>query len=241
VNTPSLVTLDNVSVGYGRHVVLAGLNLSLARGSYTALLGANGSGKSTLLKSLLGLLPPLSGRVEFARIDGRPPVLGYVPQRETLDENFPFSGFEVALMGALGRVGPGRLMPRGEREWTRECLLATGAEGFAAQSFASLSGGQKQRVLIARALATRPDFLVLDEPTAGIDAASGRVVIELLDRLHREQRLTILMVNHDLHTVRQHAPDVIWLRQGRVAHGPATALLTHEKIGEMLELEFSGS
>jgi ABC-type Mn2+/Zn2+ transport system ATPase subunit len=241
VSANNFVTLANVSVGYGRHVVLSGLDLTLARGSYTALLGANGSGKSTLLKTLLGLLPPLLGRVEFTSIDGRAPVLGYVPQRETLDENYPFSGFEVALMGALGRVGPGRWVPRGERDWTRECLRATGADAFAAQSFAQLSGGQKQRVLIARALATRPDMLVLDEPTAGIDAASGRVVIELLARLHREQRMTILMVNHDLHTVRQHAPDVIWLRQGRVAQGSAAALLTREKIGEMLELELSGS
>jgi ABC-type Mn2+/Zn2+ transport system ATPase subunit len=239
VNTSPLVTLHDVSVGYGRHVVLSGLSLRLARGSYTALLGVNGSGKSTLLKSLIGLLPPLAGRIEFGSIQDRPPVIGYVPQRETLDENYPLSAFEVALMGVLGRVKPGRPVPRAEREWTRECLRATGAEATAAQAFAELSGGQKQRVLIARALATRPDFLVLDEPTAGIDAASSRVISELLDRLHREQGLTVLLVSHDVHTLRERVPEVIWLHRGRVLHGPAAALLTREKISEMLELELS--
>lgn len=232
-----LLKLDEVAVGYEGQPVLSGVSFRLQRGSFTGLLGANGSGKSTLLKTMLGILPVIAGRMEIGRIGGREPVLGYVPQRETLDENFPFSAFEVALMGTYRRVPAGRPVARGDHEFTRECLRQTGADGFADKLFSRLSGGQKQRVLIARALATQPDFLLLDEPTAGIDTASSQAVMELLTRLHAEQALTILMVNHDLQTVRRHVHDVIWLHRGNVLYGPVAGLLSREKVNEILELE----
>jgi len=230
-----LLQLEQVSVGYERQVVLAGVNLALARGSFTALLGANGSGKSTLLKAMLGILPLLAGRMTFGGA-GRP-VLGYVPQRDALDSIYLLSGFEVALMGVCGRVGPLRLVPSAEKEYARQCLRETGAEDLARQRFSELSGGQKQRVLIARALVTKPDLLVLDEPTAGIDSAASQAIMELLHRLHREQRMTILMVNHDLPTVRRYVEQVIWLREGRVLQGPVAQLLSREKIEEIMELD----
>jgi len=233
----NLLKLDQVTVGYEGRPVISNVSLCLPHGSFTGLLGANGSGKSTLLKTILGILPVIAGRVETERVCGREPVLGYVPQRETLDENFPFSAFEVALMGTYRRVPAGRLVGKGDREFTRECLRQTGAEDFADQLFSQLSGGQKQRALIARALATRPDFLLLDEPTAGIDTASSQAVMELLTRLHREQALTILMVNHDLQTVRRHVQDVIWLHHGNVLYGPVAELLSREKVNEVLGLE----
>src|SRR3954464_14615378 len=106
----SVLTLNHVTVGYGRRVVLPDITLSLARGSFTALLGANGSGKSTLLKTVLGILPPMQGRIIFHPINGRPPVLGYMPQRESLDPIYPLSSFEIVLMAACGRVRPGRFI-----------------------------------------------------------------------------------------------------------------------------------
>lgn len=234
-----LLSLQGVSVGYGRHAVLQGVDLAVRRGSFTGLLGANGSGKSTLLKTILGILPPLAGRVEFRGKAGGQPVLGYVPQREALDSIFLVSCFEMVLMGACGRVGPGRFFNQAEKDWAHHCLRETGADDLARRRFSELSGGQKQRVLIARALATKPEFLLLDEPTAGIDTSATQSVLELLRRLHAQQQVTILMVSHDLPAIRRCAQDVIWLHQGKVLQGAVNDLLRRERVEAMLELELN--
>jgi ABC-type Mn2+/Zn2+ transport system ATPase subunit len=171
-------------------------------------------------------------------VEGVLPVLGYVPQREALDPIYLLSSLEVTLMGVCGRVGPGRFINRAERDWARRCLEATGAADLAPKQFSELSGGQKQRVLMARALATKPDLLMLDEPISGIDANASRAIMELLRQFHREQRQTVLMVSHDLNTVRRYATDAIWLHQGQILHGPVEHLLRREKIEELLDLEF---
>lgn len=233
---PSALTLEHVAVGYGRHVILSDVHLGLPRGSFTGLLGANGSGKSTLLKTVLGILAPLSGRVILDPIDGRPPVLGYMPQRESLDPVYLLSSFEVALMGACGRVRPGFRMGKAEREWAWHCLEETGAVDLGQTLFSELSGGQKQRVLMARALATKPDFMLLDEPTAGIDAAATEAIMKVLRSIHEQKHLTILLVSHDLATVRQYAHRVIWLHQGTILQGAVSDLLSRDKIEEILHL-----
>lgn len=235
----SLLALDRVSVGYDRHAVLSGVNLALARGSFTGLLGANGSGKTTLLRTILGLLPPLAGSIDMGRIDGRAPALGYVPQRETLDSLYLFNALEVVLMGAYGRIGPGRRVGRDERDFARACLAETEALDLERRRFSELSGGQKQRVLIARALATNPDFLLLDEPTAGIDAAASQTIMELLRRIHQQHRMTLLLVNHDLPAMRRQVQDVIWVHRGKVEQGTVETLLSPEKIEEILELKLN--
>ena len=231
----SLIAFDNLSIGYNNQPVLSGISLSVAPASFTALLGANGSGKSTLLKTLLGLLPAIAGRVRF---DG-PVIFGYVPQTVQLDPLYPLTGFEVALMGVYGRVGPGRRVPQFERDFTRESLKAAGAMEFAHQRFNELSGGQKQRVLIARALATKANVLVLDEPTAGVDAAATHSLLEFITEIHEQRKLTVLLVTHDLPLVRKHAQQIIWLHDGRVLHGTVAELLTPKRMAEILEMEMS--
>src|SRR2546423_5927077 len=233
----SVLTLEHVAVGYGRRVVLSDVTLSLRRGTFPGLLGPNGSGKSTLLKTVLGILAPLQGRVVLNPIDSRPPVLGYMPQRESLDPIYPLSSFEIVLMAACGRVGPGRFFGKTERQFARQCLAETGATDLAPKLFSELSGGQKQRVLMARALATKPDFMLLDEPTAGIDAHATRSVMEVLKQIHAQHRQTVLLVSHDLATVREYAQEVIWLHAGKVLHGTVSELLSREKIEELLDLE----
>ena len=233
----SVLTLEHLAVGYDREAVLPDVELKLRRGSFTGLLGANGSGKTTLIKTILGIIPPLGGRMEFASVNGRPQVLGYTPQRDSLDPIYLFSSFEVVLMGTCGRVGPGRRVSHAEKDWAHQCLRETGADHLSRRLFSKLSGGQKQRVLIARALATKPDLLLLDEPTSGIDAAARQAVMEVLRRIHQQQQLTILMASHDLPIVRSYAQHVIWLHQGRVLQGPVGELLTAEKIEEILDLE----
>jgi ABC-type Mn2+/Zn2+ transport system ATPase subunit len=238
MNEP-LITFDNLAIGYDTQPVLSGISLRITRGSFTAILGANGSGKSTLLKTLLGLQPPIAGRIRFCAPAGTAPVFGYVPQATQFDRLYLVTGYDVALMGVYGRVGPGRLVPQSERAFVRECLQATGAEDFARKQFAELSGGQKQRVLIARALATKPDILVLDEPTAGVDAAATQALLAFISQIHQERQLTILLVTHDLHLVRKHAQQVLWLHQGNVRTGTAAELLRPEHLAEVLDIEIS--
>jgi len=236
MNEP-LITLDQLVIGYNNQPLMAGISLSIPRGSFTAILGANGSGKSTLLKTLLGLQPPIAGRIQISSPTGNPVVFGYVPQTMQLDPLYLLSGFDVARMGVYRRIGPGRLVPPGENAFVREYLQACGADGFAHQRFAELSGGQKQRVLIARALATRPDVLVLDEPTAGVDTAATQSLLEFISQLHADRNLTVLLVTHDLPLVRKHAEQVIWLHQGLIRIGTVAELLAPERMAQILEME----
>ncbi len=230
----SLITLDNLGIGYNGQPVLSGISISIESGSFTAILGANGSGKSTLLRTILGLLPPVSGYIN-ASLSGTPLVFGYVPQSIMLDSVYLLTGFDVALMGVYGRIGPGRFVTKDERAFTRECLRATGAEEFSGKPFAELSGGQKQRVLIARALTTRPNVLVLDEPTAGVDRETTHGVLEFISEINKERKITVLLVTHDFAAVRQYAEQVIWLHEGNVLHGPARELLSTERMAEIFE------
>jgi len=232
----AFITLDNLGIGYNGQPVLSGISVSIARASFTAILGANGSGKSTLLKTLLGLLPPLAGHIDTGTSGGAPLVFGYVPQSIQFDPIYLLTGFDVALMGTFGRVRPGHFVPPIERAFTRECLAAAGAEEFAQKRFAELSGGQKQRVLIARALTARPDVLMLDEPTAGVDPAATHAVLDFISQIIKEREITVLLVTHDFALVREHAQQVIWLHEGKVLQGAAEDLLTPERMAEIFKI-----
>jgi ABC-type Mn2+/Zn2+ transport system ATPase subunit len=227
-----LITLDNLAIGYNGQAILSDISLSIGRANFTAILGANGAGKSTLLKTILGLLPPVAGSIETAASL----VFGYVPQATQFDPVYLLTGFEVALMGAYGRIRPGRHVSPAERTFAGEALRVAGAEEFARKRFAELSGGQKQRVLIARALITRPDVLVLDEPTAGVDHAATHSILEFISRIREEKNITVLLVTHDFAAVRKHAQRVVWLHDGKVLHGATSELLTPDRAAEILEM-----
>jgi zinc transport system ATP-binding protein len=228
-----LVILERVAVGYDGHPVLTGVNATISRGDSVGLLGANGSGKTTLLKTIAGVLRPLEGEVRYASGEGATrPMIGYVPQRESLDQTFLLSSLEVVLMGACGTVGPGRFLGSKYREWARECMERTDSGNLSRRRFAELSGGQKQRVLIARALVARPDLLLLDEPTAGVDPAATSAIAELLQKLNADG-MTVLMINHDLPVVRRVARIIFWAKEGALEQGAAGEMLRRERVEEL--------
>jgi ABC-type Mn2+/Zn2+ transport system ATPase subunit len=178
-----------------------GANLAIRPKEIVMLVGSNGSGKTTLVRGLLGFLPPLSGSV-WRRPGLR---IGYVPQRETLDPLYPLSAFQVALQGTWRDLAFWRLSGARERKRAREALAACRASEFASQRFSDLSGGQRQRVLLARAIATDPDLLLLDEPTAGVDPEAERAILDLLAELREERGLSIWMVTHHVQAVQGRA------------------------------------
>ena len=192
--------------------MVQGASLVVRPDEFVALLGSNGSGKTTLLRGLLGFLPPLSGRV-VRRPDLR---IGYVPQRETLDPLYPLSAYQVARTGSWRDLPFWRLAGTRERSRTREALAACQAADFASQRYSALSGGQRQRVLLARALATDPELLLLDEPTAGIDPEAERGILDLLRKLRETQGLSIWMVTHHVHAIAGRADRTVTVSEGRV-------------------------
>lgn len=228
------IALHNVDVGYRSRPIFTGLNLEIAKGSFHALLGPNGAGKTTLLKTIAGILPPLRGGVDYAE-DSR--IIGYVPQKETLDALYLFSARDVALMGACREIGPGRWLGREAKEQANQMLELTGAREFGDRLFSQLSGGQKQRTLIARALMTHPRVLILDEPTAGVDPAASQSILQLLLKLQADRNMTVLLVTHDLALVRRHIRDSIWVHEGQIEKGPTAELLAPKHIGEMLGIQ----
>src|SRR5438552_5433124 len=187
---------------------------------------------------MAGILEPLRGRIS-REIDGRPVRFGYVPQRETIEMVFPLTAFQVALMGTYGRVGPGRPVTHAKRELVRGCLDDVGLGDLQRKPFPALSGGQRQRVLIARALATEPDILLLDEPLSGIDVQAAQVIMDLIERLHRERRLTMVMVSHHLKALPEHEAvrEVVWVYEGKLLRGPATTMLSPEMVYRMMDAE----
>ncbi len=208
-----LLQLEDADFGYEGRAVVHGASLAIHAGEFVVLVGSNGSGKSTLMRGILGLLPPLAGCVE-RRAGLR---IGYVPQRETLDPLYPLSAADVVRMGAARDLRPWQTLRRAERDRAHAALAACGASDFAARRYAALSGGQRQRVLLARALATGPELLLLDEPTAGVDPAAERALLDLLGDLAHGQQLAVWMVTHHLHAIADRADRVATVEGGRVA------------------------
>lgn len=222
-----LVTFRDVTLGYGRRVVLSGLSFTLHAGDYVGIVGPNGAGKTTLLHAILGTLRPTGGAITVHK---RPLPLGYVPQAQTMDDHFPLCALDIVLMGRYRALGLVRRPGRADRERALAALEQVGIADLAARLFREMSGGQKQRTLMARALVSDPDVLVLDEPTTGMDVAAEHTTMELVDRLHAERGLLVLMVTHALNVVVNHARQVAMLGGGRFEMGPVDAVVRRETL-----------
>ena len=227
-----LLRVDDVSLGYDGRPVLEHVSFAVVRGEFAALLGPNGAGKTTLFRGILGLIPPLAGRIDYG-FNRRETPPGYVPQKESLDPIFPLTAYEVVLMGAAARVPPLWPIGRERRRLAAECLARVGLSDAAEEPFWTLSGGQKQRVLIARALAVEPQLLLLDEPTAGVDPGAEAAIVDVITRLNRDRGLTVLIVSHHLRLVREVVGSVIWVEDGSATKGTTAEMLSTERLADV--------
>lgn len=216
----SPVSMHALTVAYDRRPVLWDVDYDAPPGQLVAIVGPNGAGKSTLIKACLGLTPPAAGQVEFW---GQPlnkvrTRVGYVPQRESVDWEFPVSALDVACMGRYRRVGWCRPIGRRHREAAMACLDRVGLADVAHRQIDRLSGGQQQRVFLARALAQEADLYFMDEPFSGVDAATERAILDVLRDMRSEGR-TVIVVHHDLQTVSEYFDQVMLLNMRVVAAG----------------------
>lgn len=225
------LAIRGLTVGYGGAPAVFSVDMTVPAASMTAIVGPNGAGKSTLLKAALGVIPALSGIVTvygkpLARQRGR---IAYVPQRASVDWDFPTVVLDVVLMGLYRDLGLlGRVRAR-HLDAARACLARVGMEDFADRQIGQLSGGQQQRVFLARALAQSADLYLLDEPFAGVDAATEKAIIDVLKALRAEGR-TVVCVHHDLSTVTEYFDRVFLLNRTRIAEGPVATAFTAETL-----------
>jgi len=227
----SPLSVHALTVAYHRKPVLWDVDYDAPASSLVAIVGPNGAGKSTLIKACLGLVPSASGRVEFwgeAYRKQRSRV-GYVPQRESVDWSFPVSALDVVCMGRYRKIGWLKPVTRAHREAALACMDRVGIAELAGRQIGALSGGQQQRVFLARALAQEADLYFMDEPFAGVDAATERAIVETLRTL-REAGKTVLCVHHDLQTVQEYFDEVLLLNMRVVAAGKASEVFTQENL-----------
>jgi len=225
------IEVHDLTVAYDKKPVLYALDLTVPEGTLTGIIGPNGAGKSTFLKALIGLVPVAGG---WIKIFGKPyrescRRVGYVPQRESVDWDFPVSVMDVTLMGRYAHIGIGRRPSARDREIARECLEKVRLLPFANRQIGNLSGGQQQRVFLARALAQESDLYLMDEPFAGVDAATESAIMDILRELKARGK-TILVVHHDLATAREYFDRLIMLNMRLVAFGPTQEVFTAENL-----------
>ncbi|OPY09772.1 MAG: High-affinity zinc uptake system ATP-binding protein ZnuC [Syntrophaceae bacterium PtaB.Bin038] len=231
MNSRDVVKVSHVSFSYDGISVLEDVHFTIPERSFISIVGPNAGGKTTLLKLMLGLLRPSQGTIEVL---GMPPVkaralIGYMPQQVQLDLQFPVSVLDVVLMGRLGqgrRIGP---YSRTDRAIALDALLKLEMQDLAGRPFMALSGGQRQRVLIARALASEPQMLFLDEPTANVDMVVETELFELLHEMSKT--ITVVVVSHDLGFVSHYVQSVVCVNRRVMVH--PTASVTGEVIRDL--------
>jgi manganese/zinc/iron transport system ATP- binding protein len=220
-----------MTVAYQRKPVLWDIDLDLPAGQLIGVIGPNGAGKSTLIKAALDLVPRASGRVQ---VFGKPykeqrHLVAYVPQRESVDWDFPVNALDVVTMGLYGRLGWFRRVGKAQRELAREALDRVGMVEYAERQIRQLSGGQQQRVFLARALVQDAPLTLMDEPFAGVDAATEKAIVTLLTSL-RSAGKTVVVVHHDLQTISEYFDHLVMLNMRVVANGPTSEVFNEDNL-----------
>lgn len=228
--TPAL-SVRNLSVFYNSYCALSDVSVDIAQGSLLAIAGPNGGGKTTFLKSVLGIITPQNGTVSlfnqsFAQHRSR---VAYIPQRMTVDWDFPASALDVVLMGRYHKIGWFKGPSDEDRAHAYEALYHVGLGAYADRHISELSGGQQQRVFVARALVQEADLFLLDEPFVGIDIKTEQLIIAILKELSSQGK-TIMVVHHDLQTLSEYFNTVLLLNQKKIAFGPVEQVCMPEYI-----------
>lgn len=203
----SLLTCENLSLGYDAKTIAENINFSIDAGDYLYIIGENGSGKSTLMKTILGLQSPVSGQI----ITGsglKPNEIGYLPQQTDIQRDFPASVREIVLSGCVGGCGFRPFYRRFEKQLAARAMEKMGISHLAGRCYRELSGGQQQRVLLARALCAARKILLLDEPVSGLDPQATAEMYDLIEGLNRE-KITIVMISHDLKAAAKYASHIL--------------------------------
>jgi manganese/zinc/iron transport system ATP- binding protein len=227
----SPLEINDLTVAYRDRPVLQDVDLAIPEGKLAAIIGPNGAGKSTLIKAVLGLVPAAAGSV---RIYGKSyaeqrQLVGYVPQRTSVDWDFPTTALDVVLMGTYGKLGWIKRPGRAEREFAQHCLEQVGMSHYANRQINQLSGGQQQRVFLARALAQDARIYFMDEPFVGVDAMTEKAIISLLRNL-RELNKTVIVVHHDLDSAPDYFDWAVLLNVKLIASGPIQKVFTSENL-----------
>lgn len=244
----AIVRLERVCAGYSQAPVLQDVDLTVAAGQFVAIVGPSGSGKTTLLRVILGMVKPFRGQVTVAGqpVNGRlPNGIGYVPQLQTVDWNFPVTVEEAVLMGRWHSAPWVPWPTREDRERAGELLHRLGIYELRRRHIRDLSGGQLQRVFLARALVSAPRLLLLDEPTSSVDIKTRDEILHLLQEIN-EQGVTILLTTHELNAVAAHLPWVVCLNGRVIAEGPPEVAFSEETLSrtygtEMVVLHHRGT
>ena len=221
------LTCQRLCVGYEGKSVLQELNFEVFAGSYLCIVGENGSGKSTLMKTILGLQPPISGRILTG--DGlRKNEIGYLPQQTAAQKDFPASVWEVVLSGRQNHPHFPPFYTKADKEDALRNMELLDLLPLKKRCYRDLSGGQQQRVLLARALCATKKLLLLDEPVTGLDPVMTNEMYQLIRRINREQNVTIIMVSHDIRNILPDATHILQLDQKQVFFGPMDEYLKTE-------------
>lgn len=214
----ALIRCEHVDFGYENHDAVIDVSMEINPGDYLCILGENGSGKSTLMKGILGLLKPTAGTLvvdEELRRTG----IGYLPQQTAAQRDFPATVYEVVRSGCLSHLGRRPFFSRADKALAMENMEKLGIAGLSRKCYRELSGGQQQRVLIARALCATKKLLILDEPITGLDPSAIQELYALIRKLNREDKVTILMVSHDVQNVVHQANKILHLQQRVLFYG----------------------
>lgn len=220
----ALIRCSNATFGYGGYIVLKNIDFALKGGEYLCIVGENGAGKSTLVKGLLKLIQPLSGSVQYSDGLGADQI-GYLPQQTMIQRNFPASVMEVVLSGRINSMGSRPWYLSSDKKTARDKLSLMGISDLEYRCYQELSGGQQQRVLLARALCAAGKVLLLDEPVAGLDPVATAELYELINKINKEMKMTIIMVSHDLDAAMEYASHILHLSHGQLFFGTRNAYM----------------
>jgi manganese/zinc/iron transport system ATP- binding protein len=229
---PALEVHD-LTVAFDKKPVLWNIDVMVPQGKVIGIIGPNGAGKSTLIKAMMGILPLSSGYVKLfdKPLDEIRSRVSYVPQRESVDWDFPASVMDIVLMGRYSKAGLFRRLRKADHDIAADCLKKVGMEAFSNRQISQLSGGQQQRTFLARALAQQADLYFMDEPFAGVDAATEKSIVTLLMEMARQHK-TVVVVHHDLQSVKQYFDWIIMLNTRLIAAGPTSKTFSSENLKE---------